>query len=101
VEEPDANGEDLVEAALAEIRVLGRGHQELGDPRLDEGRVPEPRRLDHLGRAVDRDVAAAVKSLADHRRRHAVPAADLEQPVGRLDVKRLHRPLQARASQLA
>ena len=89
VEEPDAHGEDLVEAALAEIELFEGRHEELGPARLDMLSVPARRGFDHLRRAVDRRETACLQALANHRRRHTMAAADLEHAVARLDVEPL------------
>jgi hypothetical protein len=80
-EEPYPNGEDHVEAALAEVDVLEALNEELGFPSLDEGCVARRSRLDHLHRPIDRGQVATLEPLADHRCGHTVATADLENPV--------------------
>jgi hypothetical protein len=81
VEEPDPDGEDDVEAAIAQVEVLQLPDQELGSPRRDVTGVAARSGLDHLLRAVDGRQAASVEALADERCGDAVPAADLEHTV--------------------
>ena len=83
VEEPDAHGEDHVEAPVAEVEILEACDEELGDAGLDVRGVAAGGGRDHLGRAVDRGQAAAVEPLAHERRGDAVAAADLEHAVVR------------------
>jgi len=85
VEEADPYREDLVEAALAQIGVLERRHEELGPARLDVGRIAARGGLDHLGRTVDRREMPALEALADEGGRHSVPATALEDPTPAVD----------------
>jgi hypothetical protein len=78
LEEADADGKDLVEAAVAEIEVLEPCDEELGPARLDVRRVAARRGSDHLRRAVDGSQPPAVEPLADERRRYPWP-----QPISR------------------
>src|SRR3954451_14888150 len=88
----DVEGEDLVEAALAEVRVLQRDGLEHSPARVDVLAVPARGHRDHLGRAVDRGDRSRRQLLADQRDRDAVAASDLEQAVGRADRQRVDRP---------
>ena len=54
VEEPDSNGEDHVEAAVAEVEVLEPRNEEFGLSGIDVGGVPPRGRLNHLRRTIDR-----------------------------------------------
>jgi hypothetical protein len=81
VEEPHANGEDHIEAAVAEVGVLDVRDEELGLSGIDVRGVPARGGLDHLRRPVNRGQPAAVEPLADHGRGHAVAASDLEHAV--------------------
>jgi hypothetical protein len=87
VEQAHAHGEDLVEAALAEVQLLELGDEELGLSCRDVLGVAALRRLDHLGGAVDSREAPPVEPLADIGRRDALAAADLEHAVARLDAE--------------
>jgi hypothetical protein len=89
VEEADADGEDLVEAALTQVELLELRDEELGLARFDICRVPACRHFDHLRRTVDREQVAAVEALADKRRGDALPAPDLQDAVSRPDVQLL------------
>ena len=53
VEQTHADGEDLVEAAIAQVELLELRDDEVRLPGVDVGRVTANGRLDHLGRAVD------------------------------------------------
>ena len=86
VKEPDADGEDHVEPALAEVDRLERGDQELGV--LEAGVAPGGGG-DHLRRAVDRGELRAV--LEHVGGRDAVAAADLEHALAGCDVERRRR----------
>ncbi len=78
---PHPNGEDQVEATVAEIQVLELRHQELCLPLLDERGVGPGGRLDHLRGPVDRRQSAAVEPLAHHRGGDPMAATDLEDPI--------------------
>jgi hypothetical protein len=78
----DVEGEDIVEAAIAEVRVLQRDGLERSPARVDVLAVPPRGNLDHLGRAVDRGDRSRRQPLADQGDRDAVAAADLEQAGG-------------------
>src|SRR3954471_22985088 len=88
----DVEGEDLVEAPIAELRVLQRDGLEHSPARVDVLAVPPCGHLDHLGRAVDRGDRSRRQPLADQGDRDAVAAADLEQAVGRADLQGVDRP---------
>ena len=88
----DVEGEDLVEAAIAEVGVLQRDGLEHSPARVDVLAVPPRGHLDHLGRAVDRGDRSRCQPLADQGDRDAVAAADLEQAVGRADLQGIDRP---------
>src|SRR6187200_1879053 len=88
----DVEGEDLVEAPIAEVRVLQRDGLEHSPARVDVLAVPPRGHLDHLGRAVDRGDRSRRQPLADQGDRDAVAAADLEQAVGRADLQSADRP---------
>ncbi len=89
VKEPDADGEDLVEAAVCQVEVLEGRDEELGLAGFNVRRVSTCCGFDHLGRAVDRGQMASSQALADERRGDAVAAPDLEDPVIRLDAQLL------------
>src|SRR3954463_3400196 len=78
----DVEGEDLVEASVAEVRVLQSDGLEHSPARIDVLAVPPRGHLDHLARAVDRGDRSGRQPLADQGDRHALAAADLEQSVG-------------------
>jgi hypothetical protein len=80
-----------------QIELLQLRDDELGLAGLHVRGVSARGRLDHLRRAVDRGQASALEPLADERRRDAVPAADLEDPVVRLDVEPPDHALEALA----
>src|SRR3954451_2623459 len=88
----DVEGENLVEAPIAELRVLQRDGLEHSPARVDVLAVSPRGHRDHLGRAVDRGDRPRRQLLADERDRDAVAAADLEQAVGRADLQRVDRP---------
>jgi hypothetical protein len=90
VKQTDAHGEDLVESPLAEIQLLEARDEELGPAGRDVLGVPTGRGLDHLLGAVDGGQAAFAQPLTHPRRRHALPASDLEHAVARPDVQALH-----------
>src|SRR3954447_13630679 len=83
----DVEGEDLVEAPIAEVRVLQRGGLEHSPARVDVLTVPPRGHLDHLGRAVDCGDSSRRQPLADQGDRDTMAAADLEQAVGRADLQ--------------
>jgi hypothetical protein len=93
-EHADVDREDLVEAGVAEVGLVQRRHLERRPAGGDVVGIPPGRRLDHRRRPVDRVDAAAVQLLAHQRHRDAVPAADLQEAIGRLDLQRLDRPYQ-------
>ena len=74
MEQADADGEDHVEAPVAEVERLERRDEELGRASLDVHGVATRRGRDHLRRAVDRGQLPAVEPLAHERRRDAVAA---------------------------
>src|SRR5262245_20590848 len=88
----DVEGKDLVEAPIAEVRVLQRDGLEYSPARFDVLAVPPRGHLDHLGRAVDRGDRSRRQPLADQGDRDAVATADLEQAIGRADLESVHRP---------
>src|SRR3954449_9195510 len=88
----DVEGEDLVEAPIAQVRVLQRGGLERSPARVDVLAVPPLRHLDHLGRAVDRGDRSRRQPLADQRDRDPLAAANLEQAVGWMDLQGVDRP---------
>ena len=88
----DVEGKDLVEAAIAEVRVLQRDGFEPSPARVDVLAIPARGHLDHLGRAVDRGDRSCRRPLADQGDRDAVAAADLEQAVSRADLQSVDRP---------
>lgn len=76
MKQADTRGEDLVEAAFAEVDVLERTDEELGRARLDESPVAAGRRLDHF---ADRSIAV---SFPPFRRSHtSVAAIPCPQPI--------------------
>ena len=82
MKEPDPDGEDGVEPALAEVEVLEVANEELGSAGVDVLGVAPGCRVDHVRRAVDRgEPARPVQTLQDERRRDAVAAADLQHAV--------------------
>src|ERR687898_866071 len=91
----DIEGKDLVEAPIAEVRVLQPDGLEHSPARVDVLAVPPRGHLDHLGRAVDRGDRSHRQPLADQGDRDAVATADLEQAVGRADLQRVDRPDEA------
>ena len=88
----DVEGEDLVIAPVAEVRVLQRDGLEHSPARVDVLAVPPRGHLDHLGRAVDRGDRSRRQPLADQGDRDAVAATDLEQAVGRANLQSVDRP---------
>src|SRR3954471_11280408 len=88
----DVEGEDLVEAPIAEVGLLQRDGLEHSPARVDVLAVPPRCHLDHLGRAVDRGDRSRRQPLAEQGDRDAVAAADLEQAVGRADLQSVDRP---------
>ncbi len=81
MEEPYPNGEDDVEATLAEVELLEVRDEELSFPGLDVRCIAPRSCLDHLRGAIDRGQSAPVEPLADYRRGHPVTAANLEDTV--------------------
>src|SRR5206468_1296582 len=61
----DVEGEDLVEAPIAEVRVLQRDGLEHSPARIHVLAVPPRGHLDHFGRAVDRGDPSRRQPLAD------------------------------------
>jgi hypothetical protein len=89
--------EDLVEACVAdvEIRELDRLEREL--PRGQVRLVAPPGAFDLNRGAVDREHPPLDEPVADHRRRDAGAAADLEHAIPGLDHKRLDRAQRTRS----
>ena len=83
--EPDADGEDLVEASVFQVEVLEVCDEELGLFVFDVRRISTCCGFDHLGRAVDGGQMASPEALTNERRGDAVATPDLEDPVIRLD----------------
>jgi hypothetical protein len=89
VKEPDAHGEDHVEAPVTEVERLELGDEELRPARRDVLRVAAGGGLDHLRRAVDGREAARVEALADVGGGDAVAAPDLQDPRRRREAQSL------------
>src|SRR3954466_2091904 len=88
----DVEGEDLVEAPIAEVDVLQPDGLEHRPARVDVLAVPPRGHLDHLRRAVDRGDRSGRQPLADQGDRDPMAAADLEQAVGRADLQSVDGP---------
>jgi hypothetical protein len=85
----DIEGEDLVEALVAEVGPLERCCMEDRLARVDVVAILLRGSLDHGPRPVDRRDRPARQALADQRGRNPVPAADLEETIVRLHSQRL------------
>ena len=88
----DVEGEDLVEAPIAQVRVLQRDGLEHSPARVDMLAISPRGHLDHLGRAVDRGDRSRRQPLTGQGDRDAVATPDLEQAVGRADLQCVDRP---------
>lgn len=94
VEESNADCEDAVEALLAEVEVFEVADDERRTADAHVGGIALRRSRDHPLRAVHADVAAVREALAQHRRGHAMPAADLEDVISGRDAERIDDRLQ-------
>src|SRR4051812_49473383 len=87
----DVEGEDLVEALIAEVRVLQRDGLEHSPARVDMLAIPPRGHLDHLGRAVDRGDRSRRQPLADQGGGDAWPPPASEQATARPTFRRADR----------
>lgn len=87
VEEANADGQYLVETAVAQFELLEVGEKELRLAGGDMGGIASRRGFDHLARAVDGRQPAALEALADEARGDAVAATDLQDPITGADAE--------------